>query len=185
MIHSFVLSPKSVTVDSNCWRVYPTTNSRFLQKAEFLAVKCRKLQIPATFGTTARDKDAKYSILYAKYSVLYFFKFQDLQTPAETQTGKEVSLPDDCEPLPKGIEVTVSLSQEDGKIICSGQAYLSPDSLDLIKQEGEEWLALEVGTFQSSTVCGDITANLQSAVGGPWKISLVFAGVEIRGVSRS
>ncbi|XP_031490798.1 uncharacterized protein LOC116257914 [Nymphaea colorata] len=178
MIHSFVQSPKSVTLDSNCWRVYPMANSRFLQNAQFLANKCPKLQIPATFGTTALDKDAKYS-------VLYFFKFQDLQTPTETKPAKEASLSDNCEPLPKGMKVTVSLSQEDGEIICSGQAYLAPDSLDLIKQDGEEWLALEVGRFQFSNICGDITATLQNAVVGPWKISLVFAGVEIRGVSRS
>ncbi|KAF3779613.1 putative F-box protein PP2-B2 [Nymphaea thermarum] len=158
MFQSFVLSPKSVWIcwaeDPQYWKVSHMQNSRFSQKAELLDV-CW-LQIRGTFDTAILDKDTTYS-------VLYFFKYNDpvtgLESPAE-----------------------VSLSQKDGNIICSRKVHLNPGSPDLIKQEGEEWLALEVGKFQPAKVSREITANLLDGT-THWKTGLVFAGVEIRAVS--
>ncbi|KAF3779614.1 hypothetical protein EJ110_NYTH41025 [Nymphaea thermarum] len=62
------------------------------------------------------------------------------------------------------------------------KVHLNPGSPDLIKQEGEEWLALEVGKFQPAKVSREITANLLDGT-THWKTGLVFAGVEIRAVS--
>ncbi|XP_031491043.1 F-box protein At2g02240-like [Nymphaea colorata] len=158
VFQSFVLPPKSVWVcwadNSNYWKVSPMQNSRYSQKAELLEV-CW-LQIRGTFDTAALDKDTTWSIVC-------LLKHNDsatgLHTPAE-----------------------VSVSQKDGTTICSRKVHLNPGSVDLIQQEGEEWLALEVGRFQPAGVSREITFNLLDGT-THWKTGLVFAGVEIRAVS--
>ncbi|KAF3778081.1 hypothetical protein EJ110_NYTH43890 [Nymphaea thermarum] len=126
---------------------------RFSQKAELLEV-CW-LQIQGTFDTGILDKDATYSLLY-------FFKHNDRSSGLEN--GAEVSL-----------------SQKDGKTICKRQVHLKPGSSDFIKQDGEEWLAIEAGTFQPSGITREISFNLLDGSSN-WKSGLVFAGVEIREV---
>ncbi|XP_031489617.2 putative F-box protein PP2-B12 [Nymphaea colorata] len=158
MFRSFVLSPKSVTVawadHPEYWKVSSMHNSRFSQKAELLQV-CW-LQIQGTFDTAILEKDTTYSLLY-------FFKHNDKASGLEN--GAEVSL-----------------SLKDGKTICKRQVHLKPGSSDFIKQDGEEWLAIEAGTFQPSGITRDISFNLLDCSSN-WKSGLVFAGVEIRAVS--
>ncbi|KAF3778082.1 hypothetical protein EJ110_NYTH43892 [Nymphaea thermarum] len=74
------------------------------------------------------------------------------------------------------------LSQKDGKTICKRQVHLKPGSSDFIKHDGEEWLAIEAGTFQPTGITREISFNLLDCSTN-WKSGLVFAGVEIRAVS--
>ncbi|XP_031490991.1 F-box protein At2g02240-like [Nymphaea colorata] len=158
VFQSVVLPPKSVWVcwadNSKYWKVSPMQNSRFSQKAELLEV-CW-LQIQGTFDTAILDKDTTYSLLF-------FFKHNDRASG-----------------LGNGAEV--SLSQKDGKTICKRQVHLKPGSSDFIKQDGEEWLAIEAGTFQPTGITPEISFNLLDCSSN-WKSGLVFAGVEIRAVS--
>ncbi|CAN6446342.1 unnamed protein product [Victoria cruziana] len=158
IFESLIVSPQSVWIcwgeNPSYWKVSPTPKSRFSQKAELLEV-CW-LQIQATVDTGVLDKDTTYSLLY-------FFKHKEQV---------------------KGLhsEAEVSLSQKDGKTICSRKVRLNPGSADLIRWEDEQWLALEMGRFKPSEVSREISANLLDT-SGQWKSGLVFGGVEIRAVS--